>query len=534
MIKTILVDDDVEMLEGLSNIIRWEDYGFTLVAKAKNGFEALNLITKLMPDMVVADITMPVMDGLELIREAKKFKPGLRSIIVSCHEEFEYAKMAIRLEADEYILKHTLTKESLIDVLRRQKEKIERQQSMILADRSLSINRYIIAEKLFSDFFEANILDEGEFLYRANVSSIKLPPGDFRFIGLYLDDPEETAPSRLIRETGAFVYAVLNIIEDSLGESVRYTLFSYRDSAFYAAVWNLEGGAPEAGALEAKLEEILESLHKVLNARFSACAGSLYGRTGELHSAKNEADSLRAAYFYCGHGLVTTSPREYKKPGEAEYRALSRIVRHASESLNSEHLSAGLSELFEFDFSQYEPAGVIKILNRLLIDMVMSFFKSAGKDASPGVDIGAHMIRIRGDLFSTCRTMFENAARSIAGKLRGRNITKNSEINKALQYIGEHLGEELGCENVASHVNLNVNYFSRVFKREMGVSFSEYLLTKRMNLATEYLMETMCPIEEIAGAIGIESVSYFYRAYKRITGNTPGDVRNYAKRKDRG
>ena len=79
---------------------------------------------------------------------------------------------------------------------------------------------------------------------------------------------------------------------------------------------------------------------------------------------------------------------------------------------------------------------------------------------------------------------------------------------------------------MANYVNMNSNYFSRLFKNEIGMSFSDYLLNKRMDVATELLNNSDYSIEEITKAIGIESISYFYRAYKKITGNTPGDVRN--------
>ena len=125
MIRTLIVDDDIEMLQGLANIINWEDYGFSIVGKAENGFEALNIISEIMPDVVITDITMPVMNGLELIREAKKFKPDIKSVIISCHEEFNYAREAIRLEADEYIIKHTLTEDELIKVINTLKIKIQ-------------------------------------------------------------------------------------------------------------------------------------------------------------------------------------------------------------------------------------------------------------------------------------------------------------------------------------------------------------------------------------------------------------------------
>ena len=103
--KVMLVDDEDEVRQAIERRVNWEEIGFKVVASAENGEEALEKAEKYQPDVVMSDIHMPFMDGLTFCRKLKEQLPGTRIIIFSGYDEFEYAKEAIRLEAEEYILK---------------------------------------------------------------------------------------------------------------------------------------------------------------------------------------------------------------------------------------------------------------------------------------------------------------------------------------------------------------------------------------------------------------------------------------------
>lgn len=344
VIKTLIVDDDVEMLEGLTHIIPWEDYGFTITGAARNGYEALNMVTKLMPDVIITDISMPVMSGLEFIREVKKFNPYIMTVIISCHEEFEYAKEAIHLEADEYLIKHTLTEEMLIQTITSLREK----------RRGLSKHHRL------------------ELVYSSRISE------------LYKEYSSTLVQAVKIKDT----------------------------------------------------EKIMEASKQILEENFE------------------------------------NVPLEMLK----------------------------------------------SMLIRLLVDMAMNV---------NSFDIGVEILQIDGDTADDCKTAFANTVKYLSKKLSSPSVyTTHTEIIKALDFMSAHLGENISCEGMAAYVSMNSSYFSRLFKRELGLNFSDYLLNKRLQRATELLINTNNSIEEIINAVGIESVSYFYRVYKRMTGNTPGDVRN--------
>jgi two-component system, response regulator YesN len=527
MIRTLIVDDDVEMLQGLTNIINWEDYGFSIVGRAINGFEALNIISDIMPDVVITDITMPVMNGLELIREAKKFNPNIKSIIISCHEEFNYAREAIRLEADEYIIKYTLTEEGLINVLNELKIKIDNEcvqrENLSKANRELNINKYVILEKFYNDIMENNIPNKEEINNRSSLSNITLPSGNFRLISFFVDNPDEVMEHSPIKEYSLFKFCILNIIEETIKGTEHMNVFSYDKSAFALLYWDNSDEVLIKQKIISMIKDIQYNIKLILIFKMSVCFSSVYKDVLNLKRATDETEALRMMYFYQGSGEIIMSGREFKnKDSNVLYKEFGPEFRGALCIQKRSELVECLNKIFtRIVADDYSPNSIRTLLRRLIVDMEAALDK---------YEVSMEVFQIKGDTFIMYRKIVEDALEYMLEKLsESRNITIRSEIKKVVEYIETHINEEISCENMAGYINMNSNYFSRLFKNEIGMSFSDYTVNRRMNVATELLNNSNYSIEEITKAIGIDSISYFYRAYKKITGKTPGDVRNRAR-----
>ncbi len=524
MIRVLLVDDDVEMLQGLANIICWEDYGFTIAGTAVNGLEALNMITEIMSDLVVTDITMPAMDGLELIREAKKFKQGLKSLIISCHEDFEYAREAIRLEADEYILKHTLTGEELIKVLANIKEKIEYERrqldSIYKTSRGLYMNRDVILEKFFTDIMGNNLIAWPEISDRSELSGIMLPEGSFRLISAFVDDIDDVLRQGPIRDYSSLKASVLNIIEDILKSSENITVFPYRKNAFGLLYWDNTKEVPLKQKIIAMLVEIQKNVRTVLSFNISFCISGVYDNMRDLKKAAAEAEVLRDSYFFKGPGEIITEKAQFSLSEPKElYEEFGPGIKGLLNMRKRKETVELLDSLFvRASAGEYSPNCVRLLFRHLIADM---------ESISGRYEMNPENYQVRYDTFAAYRRAFMAELGYVFDRLdEPVNKISRPEIRKVIEYIDSHLSEDISCDYMAGYVNMNSSYFSRLFKSEVGSSFSDYLINKRMETATKLLGNSDYSIEQIINAVGIESISYFYRAYKKITGNTPGDIRN--------
>jgi len=351
VIKVILVEDEIEVLEGLKNVIDWESFGFSIVGTARNGNAALNLVKKYSPDVIITDITMPIMGGLELISQAKQIHPKIKSVIISCHEEFEYAREALRLHANEYLLKHTLTAEALTQVINKVKATIN--------DETKQLQNYYGMDDASNDISQSHQLKKLTILYESYAPILK------------------------------------NAIKDSDGRL-----------------------------------------------------------------------------------LVEISKKFINEAGD-----------------------------------KYHSTPFKVILSKLLIELAIIM------PDSHGISIESLQLKHGSQYFmDTIQLMAEKLT-----KIKYK--TSNPDVLKAIEYIETHLGTNISGKGVAKYVNMNSSYFSRLFSKELGVSFSDFVLQKRITKATELLSNTKHSVDEIADMVGIESISYFYRIYKRMTGKTPGDVR---------
>ena len=523
MIKVVIIDDDIEMLQGLENIVQWPSYEVSIVGKAKNGYDGLNLVTELMPDVIITDITMPQMNGLEVIREAKKFKPDIKSIIISCHEDFQYAKEAIRLEADEYILKHTLTRDELLTAVLNIKDKIMRERlqkdNLIKATHKINTNKYVILENFFFDLMEKKAVTGQEIYESAEIMDVALPKDGFRAISFYADNYEDILARHPIHEPGLFKFAVLNIIEETAARHTDINFFPHGKNSFAILYWENIDDRLVLERIRRMIQQIQENVQMFLNVRLSACVGRQYNDIQCLQQSLLETEALRAAYFYQGPGQIIVFGAVTAEKDEDLYARYGQEFKDALATRNQETITGSIYAVLDAaEREQYAPRCVKALLLRMAADMAAMLGKS---QISPDTYFAV------GDTFASCKrsfcTMMEHMLQTMS---EARNKSSRPEIKRVIEYIESHLSEEITCESMASYANMNSNYFSRLFKNEIGLSFSDYIMRKRMSVATDLLGNSSYSIEEIARAIGIGSISYFYRAYKKITGNTPGDVRS--------
>ncbi|TCL62275.1 AraC family two component transcriptional regulator [Hydrogenispora ethanolica] len=511
MIKTLIADDDIEMLQGLEHIIPWEEHGFTIVGKADNGSEALILVEQSLPDLLITDITMPGLNGLELIRRAKMINPGLKSVLLTCHEDFHFAKTALELESEDYLVKYTLTDEELLRTLRKVSAKYQAEQSQ-KAERSLSLNKLLARDNFFMSLVHQTPADPEQMADAVRVLNIALPPGSFQIIGVFADNLETLPPGTEVHIT--------NCIATLLQEQPERNFFRYAENSWMILSWTSPApGARSQNDLDfAKLlqQQVLEASHVSVSVTFSSACPALAG----LRQAVDEACALRESYFYSEPGALVCQAQTFSNvdPHDLYQRyqaALKEILETGPASRLREWMEQSLRSLED---AKYPPAIVKSLFRRMLVDMEAA----AGRHS-----ITFEGFHLAGDTLGRYRAVLSEVIRFFLERLEeSRGGSRRKEIQRVIDYIDGHLGENIRCERMAKYVNMNSSYFSRLFKTEMGVSFSDYLIQRRMERASVLLANSESSIDEIAKTVGIENPSYFYRVYKKITGKTPGKVRN--------
>lgn len=496
MIKTLLVDDDFLVRMFLKQLIDWEQQGFTLVGDACNGAEALDLIERFAPELIITDLSMPVMDGIELIERARTRLPDCYIIALSCHGEFDYVKEAMKQGANEYVLKNLLDAPGLLKQLDSARAKLEtaarraEQSDKLrqLAAKGTEMLRYELLQSLLHEQPAAE-----ELAPRLRDAGIE---GRF-----------QTAAALAVSADAVRRDALGQVCGQFCRNKPAFCLpFDETSCCVLLDLSAISGLAAQSDWMHSFARELARCISEYLNVR--PCLGLSAAHTGldGLHEAVCSAYRMAAYGFYDPHALhdaavLAVIPSVMPEQAGSFLRRLPSMVE---ECLFERICEEGLHVLDLCRDTQAPPDGVRRWFGELLQIM------SLDDDAPRTLD--------------GCRELLEQATCRLAEE-RGGGCS-NRAIQQAAAYLRENFDQPLSLASVAALVHLNPAYLSFLFKREMGVNFSDYLQDCRMEHVKLLLRESEAPLKECAGRAGFSDYRNFCKLFKRLTGLRPAQYRS--------
>ncbi len=523
LIKILIVDDEIEVLHGLVNIIDWNQYGCEIVGQADNGEDGLMLATQYEPDIIITDITMSGISGLELIREVKKICPKTKSIILTCHRDFEYAKEAIELETEFYITKHTLNEEELIKAISKIREKLVKEKNLkdaiYKANWGLQLNGQAIKEKFFKDILNCRKNDSENVFSKAELLDINLPKEKFRVLGLFIDDYKIAVENSSFKDNGLLNFSVKNIAEDIFAEEENLNVFSFNMNEYYVVFSENYYGKEVKQKLINNITELQKNILAILNVRISVCIGRVFDDIYQISTAISEVREMRESYFYRTGEIIVRKHIVYTNDNTDElYELYAEDIKAVLIAMDKEAVDKCLGAIFNrIEERMYSPKSVTRFFRHLSAD-IQSYANKKG--------ILLEKLDMEYNTLEAYKNLYSDITNELFKKRSGiLDKPMRKEIKKVLEYIEENLQCNITREMMSKYVNLNSNYFSKLFKSEVGMSFSSYLLEIKIQRANMLLNETELTAEEISKTLGFENVSYFYRIYKRVTGKTTREIR---------
>jgi two-component system, response regulator YesN len=524
MIKVVIVDDDIEMLTGLKKIINWEDYGFTVIGEADNGEKGLELIKEFSPEVVITDITMPAMNGFDLIEKAQKLVPDIKPIILTCHEDFNYAKQALRIKAYDYVLKYTLTKEILEDIINKLKDKIEDEKNIstkiLRIDEELEYNKDTLKQKILKELIncEDNKDEVLKIAKEAEKFDIKLPQGDFILTNIFIDNFDINIEEVKIKSQ-LLPFAMEKIFHEVFENFEEYSYFDYSMDTKFILFWgDMKNNNSLNSSFNFKLRDYQRYINEHFNLKTSICISSIYNDLFKINEAFGECQKLRNEYFYRGSlSIVKLKKEKWCSVNHLYSKYKDEWIAVLLTDSREKIINFILKLSSEIKSCNYSPEVVKSLFNNLIIDIKSMANKN-------GIEIKCNS---GFDTMDICVQSLKNTVYIYCKGLQ-EALDKNFriEIKKVLQYIDENLSDHITCDKMAEYIKMNTSYFSRLFKKEIGMSFSDYVIMKKVKKATYFLKYSGLSVDEIAYLSGFSNVCYFYKTYKKITGNTPGETRN--------
>lgn len=540
MLKIFLAEDEVIVRETIKRMIPWEDLGFELVGEAADGEMALPLLLRQKPDLLITDIKMPFMDGLTLAKVAKKEIPGLKVVILSGYDDFNYAKQAINIGVEDYLLK-PITKNALIERLTEIRSRYEHEKTQKEYYEKFHREMQAYEKNSIRDFFEALVsgsMDMMEIYRRSEKLGLDIVAEAYNVLIFTMNCEEDFSGRR--EGYSEWEAESLELLEEFFSENTSAMLF--RCNIFSYGV--LIKGQKET--IEENTRSCVSEIQRIFDRKeqkrqWFVAAGEPVERLSQIQKSYYSASrAFSQRYLYDENILYydEMASMEKKNVTEDDSTYLQKVdVNALNPAILQKFLSNGLLEETENFVKDYfyaigqEPLESLVFRNYVTLNVrfsVMSFLKEIGCDTRTLEQEDTE------DVLSESSKSLENAIAyaekiiSQAIALRDQNSgNKNRSILKtAVDFIDSHyMEEDMSLNKAANAANVSANHFSALFSQNMGQTFIEYLTNLRMNKAKEYLRCTSMRSSEIAGEIGYKDAHYFSYLFKKTQGMTPSDYR---------
>lgn len=531
-IKVFLVEDEVIIRSGVKKSINWEQEGYEFVGEASDGELAYPMILKEKPDILITDIRMPFMDGLELSRLVKKELPDIKILILSGYDEFEYAKKAIKIGVTEYLLK-PISAAKLTEVLN------------------------AVAETIRQENEEKNLLETYFAEMRENTERDKMRLFEKLLMGDLSMGEILEAGERFGMNLGASCYKIVlfkilaNLENHVYAEQMVDACSSVEQAAsmmegVYVFQRGVEGWAFLLTAQDEKsMEESAKILYQNLKQamknytqlEYFGGIGSTVPRIRSLKQSFREADRAFAARFVEEANQII-SQKEFEKSQMEEGLKMQGVVQIGkSREMLQKFLSNGTREevkaFSDAYISRIEEENIRSTMVRqyVVIDVcivILSFcerISSANRLQEEAEELQKMMQKIHSlSEIKKYVVRLLNEAIELRDAESGRRYS--DLIAAAKKEIENHyMTEEISLNTVANSVGMSPSYFSSIFSKEAGKTFVEYLTEVRIEKAKEFLMCSSMKTSEIGYEVGYKDPHYFSYIFKKVQGCSPKEYR---------
>jgi len=543
MYRLMVVEDENMIREGIVKSIQWDKMGFCVVASERNGVEALKTLKNTTVDIILTDIKMPIMDGLELSKQVRELYPEVEIVILSGFSDFEYARQAISFSAFEYLLKPT-NKQNLYDTFLAVKEKLDKRNEaknhMLYQGRIINEgyertrNEYLL--ELLKGEKEAfqSIYDKLSNL-EADISGPLLTVAIIKFDQNVI---KQQLQDIWMGDKQFMLYAYRNVVHEVFGEVERGVPI-VKDSDEIVFVFSFDTQDDQKKQMIRILEDISNNIRQCVFPGIKVPAmigiGLTYPSIYLLPKSFQQAQWIIDKSFYNGQQTVQvfkdSSEYKFEKNWIQNYPEELEEIASLVSIGNGERTRLLLEQVFKHLSEVNLSPDVIKnyclVLKMMVINRLIDPLEGRETIADKNFDdIVKNSISFP-SLKNYIITIMVNTAEKMRAYVDS-NIENsgNIVIEKAKNYIMKNYNKKITLEEICEEVYLTQSYFSYLFKKVTGGTYIDFVQNKRIHEAKKLLKDSKIKIYEVGERIGYNDYKYFAVQFKKITGVSPGEYRS--------
>lgn len=535
--KIYIADDDIILVKGLRAIIERNCPGFEVVGEGHNGLQALEDIEHLKPDLLITDIKMPVMDGVELVKRIKNLEDNIKIIVISGYDEYSYIRETLKHGAVDYLLK-PVENDDLISLLNKvkgdiKKENENRREINLFYEKvneSLEALKekvllYLIKNKSF------NTIELGIKLKELGLTKYGMYA--IAFIGINGYHPNNTGC--LVNFDASVIRLILKRSMENRSNKIEVLETYMETGAVILFVADESSESSFYSNIDATLNEIRSSLEKDYGFFITIGVSKSFNTLDGAYNGYQQSELAFERKLYEGKNKVIYFNSENCCYNYFDIKNLNGLLKELTnyiEICDKRSSKRIITEMFDkMSGEKIQPDQFREIWLRILIrisDASMEFNEAAEQYNFNRVDLLFSLKKV-----DTLEELIEYILKAISDIIERINDLRTKRGMKIIQRLKEHIkkhyNEDISLTALANHVNFNASYLSQLFKEETGQNFTDYLSEIRINEAKRLLATPEVKVYEVGSMVGYKEPVSFSRAFKRAVGISPQEYKKIAK-----
>lgn len=518
--NVFVVDDDKIIRQGIRSIIEKSALDCTVVGEASDGELALKELEQCdRVDLLITDIRMPVMDGMELIKQVKERYRTMKIIVLSGYDEFKFVRNAFIYGTTDYLLK-PFNKNEFLDLLKKILLSIEQE---IEQNSYLKESRDLLVANTLTHLFTTQLSDYNEEAKNLKKVNLDLEYNKY-FVGILRIDNYYKQKTHVMEYDGA-LDRINNCITNRISDITIDCQLLHYVSGFELIFLFYSDSIFDTKENSERLFQLLQGFD-LEDTTYTLGIGNVYSKIENTINAYQEAFDAVESRFYLGHGHLINYNEIKNKLLDISYdlEPILDKLAHYLELYDYVNCKKIIDNIF-LDLSYIRAVHFRQYLKILLdqLKLRVKDFQEALYTSEKDYEFYIENINTYNELKSYLCSLIRKSIEYIQNEREKRSKMR---IEQAKKYISEHYAENITLNDVANSIDLNSSYFSNLFKSEEGINFSDYLLETRMKMARKLLRDPTLKIYEIGCKVGYEDAVSFGRAFKKKVGMSPKEYRD--------
>ncbi|EGD46191.1 two component transcriptional regulator, AraC family [Ruminiclostridium papyrosolvens DSM 2782] len=533
MIKVLIVDDDSIARTNIKIMIDWENDGFEICGEASNGQEAINLINETIPEIVITDMSMPIIDGIALIEHLNFNFPQIKVIALSGYEDFEYVRRSLKNGALDYILKHSLDGKSLMEALKAARIKImaeifEHNKNAML-EMQINESRTVLRQKFIKQLVLADIIELTEIEQKIADLKLDIETKNISLVLFEVDDFGSICEKFSPKELNKLISSVEEITAEILKGSVKGVISHISDGKFVIifSFGNMRSDLYIYNLIVTTINRIKSSIKRYLNITACFSYSKVFSDITFIHKYYKEAELLLKDRFFMGKDRIIKEASRNSTSNEYLNLEISeeKTIIEALKTQDNDNIEKCLTKVFARLTNNSASYNSIQMICAELINIVNRVARETGidiKNVYNDKDIPYSSMKKIETLIEMREWILKSYTKltELIGDIKF-DPNYSEYTKKAISYIHKNYKNNVSLNEAAEHIGVNSSYLSRIFKEDCGMGFVEYLNKIRVGYAKQVIESGRMKLKDVVKEAGFNNYTYFFKVFKDVLNMTP-------------